>query len=116
MRTIPVGRTGEQVSQLALGCMLMGTSTDAPNAYAILDRYVAAGGSFLDTAACYAWWAGRGGQDPVHRLGERDHVAAGADPAALRPVRLARTGCAPAGTHIPAQAPGPRHRLRRRRR
>jgi aryl-alcohol dehydrogenase-like predicted oxidoreductase len=26
----------------------------------MLDRYVAAGGSFLDTANCYAWWAGKG--------------------------------------------------------
>lgn len=60
MRTISLGRTGEQISQLALGCMLMGTSTDEPDSFAILDRYLAAGGSFLDTADCYAWWAGPG--------------------------------------------------------
>ena len=28
MRTVELGKTGERVSQLALGCMLMGTATD----------------------------------------------------------------------------------------
>ncbi|MEV4508475.1 aldo/keto reductase [Dactylosporangium sp. NPDC049525] len=56
MRTVPLGRTGEQVSALALGCMLMGTSTDEPTSTLILDRYLDAGGTFLDTADCYAWW------------------------------------------------------------
>src|SRR5690242_8096711 len=58
MRTVPLGNTGEQVSHLALGCMLMGTSTDPDSAHEILERYLAAGGTFLDTADCYAWWAG----------------------------------------------------------
>lgn len=56
MRTVPLGRTGEQVSALALGCMLMGTSTDEPTSNLILERYLDAGGTFLDTADCYAWW------------------------------------------------------------
>jgi aryl-alcohol dehydrogenase-like predicted oxidoreductase len=56
MRTVPLGRTGEQVSALALGCMLMGTSTDEPTSTLILERYLDAGGTFLDTADCYAWW------------------------------------------------------------
>jgi aryl-alcohol dehydrogenase-like predicted oxidoreductase len=56
MRTVPLGRTGEQVSALALGCMLMGTSTDEPTSIRILERYLDAGGTFLDTADCYAWW------------------------------------------------------------
>ncbi|GAA5194380.1 aldo/keto reductase [Rugosimonospora acidiphila] len=51
-----LGRTGEQVSQLALGCMLMGTSTDEATSYRMLDHYLDAGGAFLDTANCYAWW------------------------------------------------------------
>jgi aryl-alcohol dehydrogenase-like predicted oxidoreductase len=58
MRTVPLGNTGEQVSHLALGCMLMGTSTDPDSAHEILERYLAAGGTFLDTADCYAWWPG----------------------------------------------------------
>src|SRR6185503_17155686 len=83
MRTIPLGRTGEQVSQLALGCMLMGTTTDETSSFQILDRYLAAGGSFLDTADCYAWWPGpptTGGESEsllgrwFARTGRRDDV------------------------------------------
>lgn len=60
MKTVQLGRTGDHVSQLSLGCMIMGTSTDEPTANAMLDRYVDAGGTFLDTANCYAWWGRRG--------------------------------------------------------
>jgi aryl-alcohol dehydrogenase-like predicted oxidoreductase len=60
MRRVELGRTGEHVSQLALGCMIMGTSTDEPTSFRILDEYVDAGGTFLDTANCYAWWHRRG--------------------------------------------------------
>jgi aryl-alcohol dehydrogenase-like predicted oxidoreductase len=60
MRSIALGRTGEQVSQLALGAMLMGTSTDEPTSVRMLERYLEAGGSFIDTADCYAWWPGPG--------------------------------------------------------
>ena len=56
MRTVGLGRTGEQVSQLALGAMLMGTSTDEPTSVGMLERYLEVGGSFIDTADCYAWW------------------------------------------------------------
>jgi aryl-alcohol dehydrogenase-like predicted oxidoreductase len=45
-----------RVSQLALGAMLMGTTTDESTSYAILDRYVEAGGTFVDTANNYAFW------------------------------------------------------------
>src|SRR5690606_10803517 len=56
VKTIELGTTSTQVSQVALGCMIMGTTTPEPEAVAILDRYVEAGGTFLDTADCYAWW------------------------------------------------------------
>ncbi len=55
-RRVQLGRTGERVSPLALGCMIMGTSTDEETSVRILDRYLDAGGNFLDTANCYAWW------------------------------------------------------------
>ena len=72
MQTVPLGTTGEQVSHLALGCMLMGTSTDPAESHEILERYLAAGGSFLDTADCYAWWTGPGatGGESETLLGE----------------------------------------------
>ena len=60
MKRVELGRTGEHVSQLSLGCMIMGTSTDEPTSFQILDEYVDAGGTFLDTANCYAWWHRRG--------------------------------------------------------
>lgn len=60
MQTVELARTGEQVSQLALGCMLMGTATPPDESFAILDRYLDAGGTFLDTADCYTWWLNRG--------------------------------------------------------
>jgi aryl-alcohol dehydrogenase-like predicted oxidoreductase len=60
MKTMELGRTSEHVSQLSLGCMIMGTTTPEPEAVAMLDRYVDAGGTFLDTADCYAWWLDRG--------------------------------------------------------
>jgi aryl-alcohol dehydrogenase-like predicted oxidoreductase len=53
-----------RVSALALGAMRFGTATDEPTAFAIIDRFLAAGGNFIDTANNYAWWhdGGRGGQ------------------------------------------------------
>ncbi|MEU6730187.1 aldo/keto reductase, partial [Nonomuraea wenchangensis] len=60
MNTVQLGRTGEQVSRLALGCMIMGTVTPEDEAVTMLDRYVEAGGTFLDTADCYCWWERRG--------------------------------------------------------
>lgn len=62
MKTVELGRTGERVSQLALGCMLMGTSTDEADSVRMLDRYLDIGGNFLDTADCYAWWSRRGSE------------------------------------------------------
>ena len=60
MRTTELGRTGEQVSQLALGAMMFGTYSDEETSFRILDRYLDAGGSFVDTANCYTWWYGPG--------------------------------------------------------
>jgi aryl-alcohol dehydrogenase-like predicted oxidoreductase len=48
--------TRREVSVLSLGAMLFGTATDEATSYAILDRYVEAGGTFIDTANNYAFW------------------------------------------------------------
>ena len=50
-------RTRRRVSTLALGAMLFGTTTDEATAFAVLDRYVEAGGTFVDTSNNYAFWA-----------------------------------------------------------
>ena len=62
--TIGSGAGARRVSKLALGAMRFGTDTDAATAYAILDRFVEAGGTFVDTSNNYAYWAGgtQGGQ------------------------------------------------------
>ena len=218
MKSVELGRTGVQVSQLSLGCMIMGTSTDEPTAVRMLDHYREAGGNFLDTANCYCWWhregslggeseellgrwlqrtgrredvflatkgsgmvwdqdgvwrdgvadwsvarqrfegagaqtltqgdrrqpappahrldrpvlrprrrpgdaaggdAGGAGrhrgrrQGPLHRVVQRADLAAGADPSALRPARLAGSGRAPAAALLPAPAGRPRAWLHR---
>ncbi|MFI8308419.1 aldo/keto reductase [Streptomyces sp. NPDC085927] len=57
-------RTRREVSVLALGAMLFGSVTDEKTSFAVLDRYVEAGGNFIDTSDNYAFWAdgGQGGQ------------------------------------------------------
>ncbi|MFI7540427.1 aldo/keto reductase [Actinoplanes sp. NPDC049599] len=60
METIELGTTGQRVSRLALGAMQMGNATNEPDSVHILDRYLSAGGNFIDTADCYEWWAARG--------------------------------------------------------
>ncbi|MGW4894718.1 aldo/keto reductase [Kitasatospora sp. NPDC004240] len=49
-------KTRREVSVLSLGAMLMGTLTDEPTSFAVLDRYVEAGGTFIDTSNNYAYW------------------------------------------------------------
>jgi aryl-alcohol dehydrogenase-like predicted oxidoreductase len=56
MRKVTLGTSGEKVSALCLGAMYFGTRNDAASSYALLDQYVAAGGSFIDTANIYAHW------------------------------------------------------------
>ena len=41
------------VSRLCLGCMLFGDKTPVPDAHRMLDRFLDAGGTFLDTADTY---------------------------------------------------------------
>jgi aryl-alcohol dehydrogenase-like predicted oxidoreductase len=59
METIELGTTGQQISRIALGAMQMGNATNEQDSVHILDRYREAGGTFIDTADCYEWWAAR---------------------------------------------------------
>lgn len=45
--------TGLQVSELCLGTMSFGAGTDEATAHRILDEFVDAGGTFIDTANGY---------------------------------------------------------------
>ncbi len=53
----PLGRTGFQVSTVCLGTMQFGWTADKSTSFAIMDEFVARGGSFFDTADVYSFWA-----------------------------------------------------------
>jgi aryl-alcohol dehydrogenase-like predicted oxidoreductase len=48
--------SARKVSLLSLGAMRFGTTTDERTSFAILDRFVEAGGNFIDTSNNYAFW------------------------------------------------------------
>ena len=48
-----MGRTGLKVSELCLGTQTFGWGADEPTAHALADRFVDAGGNFLDTSNIY---------------------------------------------------------------
>lgn len=52
-----LGRTGLKVSELCLGTMQWGWTADENTASEVMDAFVAAGGSFIDTADVYSRWA-----------------------------------------------------------
>lgn len=54
MQYVKLGDTGPQVSEICLGTMTWGSQMrDEKRAHAMLDRFVAAGGTFIDTAEMY---------------------------------------------------------------
>ncbi len=56
MTNVSLGRSGAEVSELCLGAMYFGSRTNEDTSVALLDRYLEAGGSFIDTANAYARW------------------------------------------------------------
>lgn len=50
-----------QRSPLVLGAMMFGTLVDEETSFALLDRFVERGGSWIDTADCYSFWASETG-------------------------------------------------------
>ena len=71
MKTVQLSQSGVEVSIYCLGAMYFGSRTDKTMSYRLLDQYVAAGGSFLDTANIYAWWVpGFKGTESETLLGE----------------------------------------------
>jgi aryl-alcohol dehydrogenase-like predicted oxidoreductase len=64
MKTVTLDHTAEQVSALCLGAMFFGTKQDEATSFSLLDQYVNAGGTFIDTANIYAHWipGGNGGE------------------------------------------------------
>ena len=66
MKKLPLGKTGEEVSALCLGCMRLGWYTEKETSIKLMDQYIEAGGTFLDTANMY----GYGGPKMDVRTGE----------------------------------------------
>ncbi len=54
MDTTTLGRTGLQVTRLCLGAMTFGREAAEADSLAMLNRYAAAGGNFIDTADAYS--------------------------------------------------------------
>lgn len=48
-----LGKTGLRVSELCLGAMTFGRETEKEDSFRIMDRFVEAGGNFIDTADVY---------------------------------------------------------------
>jgi aryl-alcohol dehydrogenase-like predicted oxidoreductase len=71
-------------SRLVLGAMMFGVTIDEDTSFALLDRFVERGGTWIDTADCYSFWAsdtGHGGDSEAllgrwlkARPGMRDRV------------------------------------------
>jgi len=51
-----LGRSGLEVSELALGTMQFGWTADEETSWAVMDAYVEAGGNLIDTADVYSYW------------------------------------------------------------
>ncbi|MFT4188485.1 MAG: aldo/keto reductase [Aeromicrobium sp.] len=58
MQQRQAGRSGLRVSRLALGTMTWGSQVDAETAGSLLDRFLEAGGTLIDTAPVYGEGAG----------------------------------------------------------
>ncbi|HUG13134.1 MAG TPA: aldo/keto reductase [Opitutaceae bacterium] len=55
-----LGRSGLKVSELCLGTMQFGWTTDEASSIGVMDAFVAAGGTFIDTADIYTTWGLKG--------------------------------------------------------
>jgi aryl-alcohol dehydrogenase-like predicted oxidoreductase len=64
----PIGSSGIEVAPLALGGNVFGWTADEETSFAILDAFVDAGGTMIDTADVYTAWV------PGHRGGESEGV------------------------------------------
>jgi aryl-alcohol dehydrogenase-like predicted oxidoreductase len=53
-----LGRSGLKVSEICLGTMQFGWTTDEENSHKVMDGFLEAGGNFIDTADIYTTWAG----------------------------------------------------------
>jgi aryl-alcohol dehydrogenase-like predicted oxidoreductase len=73
------GEAGPLASVLCLGALPFGTVVDDATSFAILDRFVEAGGTFIDTANNYSFWIdGATGDESEEALGRWLRARSGA--------------------------------------
>lgn len=58
IKTVKLGGTDASVSIFCLGTMYFGSKINRERSFSVLDQYMDAGGSFLDTSNNYAHWVG----------------------------------------------------------
>ena len=64
----PIGQSGIEVAPIALGGNVFDWTADEEASFAVLDRFVDAGGTMIDTADVYSAWA------PGHKGGESEEL------------------------------------------
>ncbi len=71
MKTAALGKTGIEVSAMCLGLMYYGTRVVKDTSFHLMDRFLEAGGNFVDTANIYSHWvSGFKGGESETLLGE----------------------------------------------
>src|SRR6266496_1703777 len=66
MEKRPIGDSGIEVAPLGLGGNVFDWTADEPTSFAVLDAFVDAGGTMIDTADVYSAWV------PGHKGGESE--------------------------------------------
>ena len=70
MKKINLGTTEYKISQLGLGCINFGTTTEEKQAFLLMDKYMELGGNLFDTANNYAVWNGGDGRESERTIGK----------------------------------------------
>ena len=71
MKKVILGNTGHLISELCLGTMYFGTKVPQNESHKLLDHFIQAGGNFIDTANCYAFWRDNGvGDESENVIGQ----------------------------------------------
>src|SRR3989337_4560845 len=98
-----IGNSGLSVAPLALGGNVFGWTADEATSFRILDRFVDAGGTMIDTADVYSAWV------PGHKGGESEEVIGRwlkRDPAKREKIGIATQVGFMAGLRPEKQRPG----------
>ena len=113
MKYRKLANTGTSVSNLALGAMEFGTKVEESEAFAILDRFVEAGGNLIDTANVYGggtseellgrWFASRPA-DITERVVLATTPASGPAPTSTKPAPDGATSTVPSRPRCVASA------------